>query len=289
MKLIVDSGSTKTDWFYASSLTDYMIVRTNGINPVIQNRDEIRQIVTTMCLQNVVAYDAVEEVHFYGAGCIPQKKNVLESILKETFHDADVNVESDLLAAARALCGTNEGLAAILGTGSNSCLYDGKKIVSNTPALGFILGDEGSGAVLGRKFINGIIKGWLPSDLCESFYNDVGLSTADIIDKVYKQPSPNRFLASMSKFILKNVDNFQELAELVIKNFEEFISININPYSRQTDGIISDVRVAKTINAVGSIAYYYKKQLAIAAQNRGYRVGKVMKSPVVGLLEFHFQ
>ena len=287
MKLIVDSGSTKTDWFYASSPTDYTEVKTRGINPVVQNCDEIINIISEMRLRSPNDLGGVEEVHFYGAGCTPQNKFIVEDILKDIFNDAEVNVESDLLAAARALCGKHEGVAAILGTGANSCFYDGSKIVSNTPALGFILGDEGSGAVLGRKFLNGVMKGWLPSRICKSFHEEIGMSVADVIDKVYRQPSPNRFLASMSEFILRHVDCCPELDALVIKNFEEFISINISQYSRLFDGMPFDGNDLKKINAVGSIAYYYREQLAKAAQNNGYKLGKVMKSPVSGLLDFH--
>lgn len=289
MKLVVDSGSTKTDWFYASSPTEYTVIKTKGINPVVQTCEEIKEIISGMCLRNINDFNKVGEVYFYGAGCTPLNKLVVESILKENFLDAEVNVESDLLAAARALCGRKEGLAAILGTGANSCFYDGRKIVANTPALGFILGDEGSGAVLGRKFLNGIIKGWLPSHICENFYDETGLTVDDIIDNVYRKPSPNRFLASMSEFILRHVDSSPELESLVVENFDNFISINLNPYRRLFDSTDHGNHSVKIINAVGSVAYYYKEQLAKAAHNNGYKVGKVVRSPVAGLLDFHFQ
>lgn len=285
MKLIVDSGSTKTDWFIAQSNSNYTVVRSCGINPVVQNCDEIKSTVAETLAQNGQSFALVQEIHFYGAGCTPQKKTMLQKLLSDFFPNADVHVESDLLAAARALCGVNEGLAAILGTGANSCFYDGKEILYNTPALGFILGDEGSGAVLGKKFLNGIMKGWLPYGLRKAFQEEMELDVAGIIDRVYRQPSPNRFLASFSKFILQHLD-CPELEALVIRNFEEFISVNIVPYSKLCSG--RNRQCPNVINAVGSIAYYYYDQLAKAAYNMGYEVGRIMKSPETGLLDFHF-
>lgn len=282
MKLIVDSGSTKTDWCFAESSDVYVLVQTDGINPVVQTFDEILSVVQEQMLprakQQCLDMATLDEVFFYGAGCIPELKAVVENALRVAVGEKpSVYVDSDLLAAARALCGTDSGIACILGTGSNSCYYDGKGIKEHTPALGYILGDEGSGAVLGRNFINGILKGTLSQNLRDEFFEEYQTSQADIIDKVYHSATPNRFLASLSKFILSHIDD-DCLETLVVRNFENFIISNIRNYSE----------AKPIINAVGSVAFLYRKQLKHAAMLQGYELGKILKSPLEGLLDYHF-
>ena len=177
MKLIVDSGSTKTDWCFAQSSDTYVLVQTDGINPIVQSFDEIVSVVQDQMLtrakQQFIDVASLENVFFYGAGCTPEHSHIVEEALHSALGESvSVYVESDLLAAARALCGTHPGIACILGTGSNSCYFDGDKIKEHTPALGYILGDEGSGAVLGRTFINGILKGTLPQELRDEFFEE---------------------------------------------------------------------------------------------------------------------
>lgn len=282
MKLIVDSGSTKTDWCFAESSDVYVLVQTDGINPVVQSYDEILSVVQEQMLprakQQSLDLASLDEVYFYGAGCTPELRSVVEKALRVAVGEKpSVYVDSDLLAAARALCGTDSGIACILGTGSNSCYYDGEEIKEHTPALGYILGDEGSGAVLGRNFINGILKGTLSQNLRDEFLEEYQTSQADIIDKVYHSATPNRFLASLSKFILSHIDD-DCLETLVVRNFENFIISNIRSYSE----------AKPVINAVGSIAFLYRKQLKQAAMSQGYELGKILKSPLEGLLDYHF-
>lgn len=282
MKLIVDSGSTKTDWCFADSSDVYVLVHTDGINPVVQSYDEILSVVQEQMLprakQQSLDLASLDEVYFYGAGCTPELKAVVENALRVVVGEKpSVYVDSDLLAAARALCGTDSGIACILGTGSNSCYYDGEEIKEHTPALGYILGDEGSGAVLGRNFINGILKGTLSQNLRDEFLEEYQTSQADIIDKVYHSATPNRFLASLSKFILSHIDD-DCLETLVVGNFENFIISNIRNYSE----------AKPVINAVGSVAFLYRKQLEQAAMSQGYELGKILKSPLEGLLDYHF-
>lgn len=282
MKLIVDSGSTKTDWCFADSSDVYILVHTDGINPVVQSYDEILSVVQEQMLprakQQSLDLASLEEVYFYGAGCTPELRSVVEKALRVVVGEKpSVYVDSDLLAAARALCGTDSGIACILGTGSNSCYYDGERIQEHTPALGYILGDEGSGAVLGRNFINGILKGTLSQNLRDEFLEEYQTSQADIIDKVYHSATPNRFLASLSKFILAHIDD-ECLEALVVRNFENFIISNIRNYSE----------AKPVINAVGSVAFLYRKQLEQAAMSQGYELGKILKSPLEGLLDYHF-
>ena len=217
------------------------------------------------------------EVFFYGAGCIPEKKGVVEKGLRKVFPDADrIEVESDLLGAARAVCQHQEGLACILGTGSNSCLYDGEKIVGNVPPLGYILGDEGSGAVLGKLFLNALFKGALPDGMKEDFLQSSGLSYPEIIQRVYRQPMANRFLASTSLYISEHLD-VPALRELVKQNFRDFFHKNIAQYGRHD----------LPVGAIGSIAYHYRDLLQEVAEEKGYKLSTVAKSPMEGLVAFH--
>ena len=205
VKLIVDSGSTKTDWCFAMPSGALVSVKTGGINPAVQDAEIIEATIKNHLLPSLPAQDIdpneVGEIYYYGAGCTPDRLPVMRKLLTEAFGRAQtVEICSDLLAAARALCLRKKGIACILGTGANSCLYDGEGIVAQTPALGYILGDEGSGAVLGRNFLNGILKGWLPEELRNLFMAEWQLDVAEIINKVYREQYPNRFLASISTF-----------------------------------------------------------------------------------------
>lgn len=305
MWLIVDSGSTKTDWVVADSAKDYTKIKTGGINPVVQSEEQIRQNIQHELLQKMhgegLRAESVERIHYYGAGCIPEKTHIIKEVLRQTFANAHtIEVESDLLGAARSLCGRQPGIACILGTGSNSCLYDGNEIVAHTPALGFIIGDEGSGAAMGKAFINGILKGWLPEKLKERFLEERRLDVAGIIEAVYKLPSPNRFLASCSEFVARHMGECPQLREMVEANFDSFICKNILPYleaenqasqtklecqNRQQK--ISD-NSSLVINAVGSVAYFYSAELANAVTRRGLKVGRIEKGPLDGLVNFHF-
>ena len=282
MKLIVDSGSTKTDWCFAQSSSTYTLIQTDGINPIVQPSNEIISIVRDQMYSSVVQQqvdlESLNSIYFYGAGCTIEHCAIIEQVLHSVLcKTIPIYIDSDLLAAARALCGTQAGIACILGTGSNSCYYDGVAIEQHTPALGYILGDEGSGAVLGRMFINALLKGVLPQAMRNDFFDEFSTNQADIIDKVYHNPSPNRFLASISKFILPRVSDIK-LEKLVTQNFENFIVYNITNYSK----------AERVINAVGSVAFLYNKQLKQAAENHGYKIGKLIKSPLEGLLEYHF-
>ena len=170
VRLIVDSGSTKTDWCFAMPDGKFVRINTSGINPAVQAPDIIEGILNNELLPSLTTQainrNDVGEIYYYGAGCTPDRQPIMRNILIRTFSSSKtIEVNSDLLAAARALCLRKEGIACILGTGANSCLYDGANIIAQTPALGYILGDEGSGAVLGRNFLNGILKGWLPIEL----------------------------------------------------------------------------------------------------------------------------
>lgn len=276
MILIADSGSTKTDWLVADEGQRVVQIATQGINPFHQDGDTIEAVVNGELLPKMGDLSP-DGIYFYGSGCREDKVEMMCGILGKAFPQSrKIEAHGDLLAAARAVCGNKEGIACIMGTGANSCLYDGQRVVENTPPLGYILGDEGSGAVLGKLFINALFKGQLPEELRDEWERETGLTLNIIINKVYREPLANRFLASTSKFISQHL-SYPELEEMVIENFREHFRRNVNRYNRK------DLEVG----AIGSIAYYYRGQLEKAAASEGYRLGKVMRSPMDGLLKYH--
>ena len=288
IKLIADSGSTKTDWCLLESGGDCHRFSTQGINPCHQSEEEIaamlEQEVTPHLRQLQTARP--QTLWFYGSGATPAAKQRVEQPLRRLLGtEADITVESDLVGAARALCQHSRGIACILGTGANSCLYDGLRIVANTPALGYILGDEGSGAVLGIRFVNALFKGQLPDELRQEFVTETGLSLDAIIQRVYRQPLANRFLASLSPFIHRHID-LQQVEALVIDHFRQFIRKNIQPY--YDDPRLKEALPASPeLHVTGSVGFHYQRQLAAAAALEGMRLGRVMGSPMEGLIGYH--
>ena len=275
MILIADSGSTKTDWALQSA-DGFAQFHTQGINPFHQERTAIAGILSRELLPQLDA-DAVSSVCFYGSGVRPELESVMTSLLQEAFPQAkQVEAHSDLLGAARSLCGHNNGIASILGTGANSCLYDGKAIVQNTPALGYILGDEGSGGVLGKHFLHELYKGVLSKDIRSEFEREYGLSMADVIQRVYREPMANRFLASLAPFIHRHLSD-DAVKQIVINNFRDFFRYNIRPYGHPE----------MPVSFVGSIAWHFRAQLAEAAKLEGFAVGTILRSPIEGLIEYH--
>ena len=271
MILIADSGSTKTEW-----VTDQLTIQTQGINPV---RDTEEQILTTLRTELVPQLyptpTSVSQIHFYGAGCIPPYSDTVRRALAQTFPSAAIQVYSDLLGAARALCGHAPGIACILGTGSNSCLCDQGEIVSNISPLGYILGDEGSGAVLGRTLLSEMLKGSF-KHLWPIFTDEYNLNTTDIIDRVYRQPQPNKFLATLVPFIHKHIDDPQ-VNQMVIHEFERFLQRNVRAYGRPD----------LPVNFVGGLASSFRPQLEEACLHCGLRLGTILRRPATRILSFH--
>lgn len=276
MILIADSGSTKTDWALVEHGRIVQRMATQGINPFHQDADTIAAVLTEELLPQLGEAEP-GQVCFYGSGCRKEMVGEMENILGRTFpHSRDIEVQGDLVAAARAVCGRGEGIACILGTGANSCLYDGSRVVLNTPPLGYILGDEGSGAVLGRLFLNAVFKGQLPQTVAHDFLHDSGLTLDEVIRRVYTEPMANRFLASLSVYIHRLL-HYGAVNRLVVDNFRSFFRRNVAPYGR------CDLKVG----AIGSVAYYYGPQLAEAACAEGFSLGLVVRSPMEGLVRFH--
>ena len=278
MILIADSGSTKTDWCVAKDGFTVKRFTTQGINPYHQDERRINGIVLDELLPQTGEYK-IKKIVFYGSGCREETIPAMKTILHSAFNNnIEVEIYSDLLGAARAICGHEEGIACILGTGSNSCLYDGKKIIGNIPPLGYILGDEGSGATLGKIFINEILKNNQMSDLKKEFLQVLKMTEGDIIDRVYRQPMANRFLASLAPFIHSHIER-HEVNEIVTENFRQFLLKNVKRYHRD------DLQVS----FIGSIAWHFKSQLLQSALEENVYVGSVEKSPMDGLLRYHFR
>ncbi len=274
--LIADSGSTKTDWVLISEKYGMLELHSAGINPVRDSQHTIFNILQEQLLPNLPKNINVSNIFFYGAGCIdPFRKSVIDP-LRSFFTSADIQVESDLLGAARALCGNETGLACILGTGTNSCLYDGTRITQNVPPLGYILGDEGSGATLGKTLAGNILKGIFPVYLQETFYQQFNLGISDIIDRVYRQPQANTFLASFVPFITEH-RQITEVHDMLVQSFCLFFQRNIIPYHHPE----------MPVNFVGSIAYIFQPELNKAAKITGFTIGKIIQRPIHSLVKFH--
>ena len=204
MILIADCGSTKTDWVLCEDDEIIASARTQGLNPTHQESEEIFEILSAELTDEFTAHNP-QKIYFYGAGCAYDTANDrMRRALEKIFTTKEIHINSDLLAAARALCKHEEGIACILGTGSNSCLFDGEKIVDNTPSLGYILGDEGSGAHLGRQLISDCIKKQLPKKVCDKFFEQYNLDVATILEMTYHSSLPNRWLASFTPFLSEN-------------------------------------------------------------------------------------
>jgi N-acetylglucosamine kinase-like BadF-type ATPase len=276
MILIADSGSTKTDWCLCKNGEIIQRIQTKGINPFYQSEVEITYEIEHELLPNLSS-EMPEKLVFYGAGCsFPDKKVLVANAIGRLFPNIPIEIQSDLLGAARGLLLHKPGIACILGTGSNSCYYDGNEIVDNVSPLGFILGDEGSGASLSKIFVADCLKKQISGELRDEFMTQYNLSPALILESVYKKPFPNRFLAQFTPFLSKNMNN-PEVYSIVLKGFEQFFVRNVQQYPY----------AEFDTSFVGSVAFYFKPVLEKAAENCGITIGKIVKSPMEGLVEYH--
>lgn len=279
MYIIADSGSTKTQWCVVDAQGVATSYYTSGINAVMMTSDSIKAVLTE---EYTGPKEGIEAVYFYGAGCgpsFPAATATLAEVVNEFFGCSKLEATSDLVASARAVCGHEAGIACILGTGANSCYYDGNEIVKNVRPLGFILGDEGSGAVMGKKLLADVLKGLFPEDLTKLFYEDYPYEYIDFINNVYNKPrpQPNRFMASMTRFLSKHIDR-PECVKIVEQSFTEFVERNILQYEQAKECPIS---------FVGSIAYYFRPQLEKVLNAYGLKLGNISQVPMEGLVEYH--
>ncbi|MBR5676954.1 MAG: ATPase [Paludibacteraceae bacterium] len=278
MILIADSGSTKVHWCLLTASGQSSDVFTDGINPLFQTCDAMRNSISNQLLPQIASSlwaGTLTHVFFYGAGCTPEKKVFVKKALESVFKKAEVFVASDMLGAARGLLGHKAGVACILGTGSGSCYYNGEEIEWCVPSLGYILGDEGSAAVLGKRLVSDLLKNQLGDDLKEAFFKEYETSMADIIENVYRQPFPNRFLAKLSRFCADHIDD-KRIHDLVYDHFVQFIRRNLKQYNATTP-----------IGFVGSIAYYYRPILEEAMQAEDLPLGTILQDPIEGLKAYH--
>ena len=273
--LLADSGSSKTSWLPIRDGKAQLVLTTRGINPVRDHLSELQQVLADDLIPLLEYADEVREVHFFGAGCTPERIPEMQDLLQHFFPWANIEVASDMLGAAIALCGHDEGIACILGTGSNSCLYDGRHIVQNISPLGWILGDEGSGAVLGRSLIGDLLKGQLSHELYDRFVAVTGLTQADIIDRVYRQPHANTFLATLVSFIDQNKNN-PEIHDFLLHHFGLFLRRNVLQYHRED----------LPVHFVGGVAWQFQNEIRQALADEGLVAGHFLKTPIERLAPY---
>lgn len=288
MIIVADAGSTKTDWRILEGTGD-TVIRTSGINPAIMSESQICDILKKELRPQLAQSGILSErcnsghrsddieIYYYGAGCSQQNVPKMKKLLQNIFGTGSkTEVDSDLTAAGRSLFGRDKGIACILGTGSNSGLYDGNNITYKVPSMGYILGDEGSGAVLGKLFLNALYKGRLPEPLLKEFEEQCSTDIDDIIQNVYRGNTPSKFLASLSVFISSHID-VDGVADIVVSNFRSFFRNNTSQYNYPE----------LEVGIVGSIAYIYRTQLLEAAQAENVRIGCILQSPAERLVEYH--
>lgn len=278
MILIADCGSTKIDWCLLNGKEKVAQIFTTGMNALLMTEQEMAETIKAELLPHIQGYE-INEIYYYGAGIVNDeiKGNVVGAIKANIPMAKKIEVETDLLAAARALCGRKPGIACILGTGSNSCYYDGERVVDNVSPLGYILGDEGSGAVLGKLLVGDVLKKQLPEYLCQKFLKEYDLDRNTIIDRVYRKPAANRFLAQFAPFLEKNIDE-PSIHRLVLRSFTDFFIRNVENYPNYKD---------LPVNFVGSIALLQRETLQEAAASQGITIGNIIQAPMEGLIKYH--
>jgi glucosamine kinase len=277
MILIADSGSTKTAWIYTDGYTQ-MQFTTGGANPFFRSTEDM----VTEWKESPVdkLRGKVTQVYFYAAGVVNNEKaDVIRKALHVFFPEAETSVESDLLAAAHATLGNKSGIACILGTGSNSCLYNGKEITAHVPPLGFILGDEGSGAVLGRMLVGDYLKKTMPEELQHQFNQSYPIDYGEFLNRVYRQEKPNMFLAGFVPFLKKNIHHTY-CADLTFNAFDLFVTRNVAQYAGYD---------TQPVCFAGSVAYYFQEQLKAVFLKRNLMLGEIIKEPLHNLLNHHLQ
>lgn len=286
MIIIVESGATKTDWCAAAPEREAINVRTAGMNLATMAQDVIEGIVreAVAAFREKGLSAEVSEVHFYAAGLIvaegekvPAQAKGLDNVLRSLFPGAEMEYASDLLDAARAVCGHRPGIAAILGTGSNSCLFDGEKVVKNVRSAGFILGDEGGGARLGRLFMSDFLKGLVPEPVSSEFAKDFKVDYMTVVQNVYRGDAPSKYLGSFAPWILERYGASEYVRDLVDQNFRDFIERALKQY---------DINMYE-VGVVGGFGYANRAILEKVAEPYGIRFSSIIATPVEGLVDYH--
>jgi glucosamine kinase len=277
--LIADSGSTKTEWGVLSE-TGSEIITTQGISPYFLNTDQIRELLKQELIPFITHHDKITDVHYYGTGCTADGTvSVVQNALASLFPAAAIHVTYDLIAAAHALCGRNKGIACILGTGSNSCYWNGEAVEKNNPGLGYILGDEGSGAYLGKLLIAEYLYGKLDKDLEKQFEEKFEVDKDTLLTRVYSTSLPNRFLASFSVFYSQHRGN-TTLEKLLKAGLDAFFKIHILSYPQSLE---------IPVHFTGSIAWAYQDVLLELCASYGLQPGKILMKPMQELVDYYRQ
>ncbi len=278
MIVITDSGSTKADWIFCSTAGEQVSRQTMGLNPFFHSSDVIEEVLMRD-LASTIDLSQVEAVHYYGAGCSDDKRvQIMHAGLQRVFRQADIHVEHDLLAAARATCGREPGIACILGTGSNSCLYNGRDILDNVTSLGYLVGDEGSGSHLGKYLIRAYFYRELPEELMQQFGNEFAADKTRVLDQIYG-PSPNVYLASLATFMHQHLDS-EYIRELAKSSFREFVQRHVLKY----EGCAT-----LPVHFIGSIAFHFREVLQEILTECQLHHGIILQKPISSLVDFHLQ
>lgn len=276
--LIADSGSTKTEWCLLQN-NKKKKVDTQGLSPYFLNEDQIGDIIQKE-LVGKLKNATPDEIYFYGTGCSnPANAAIVKRAIRRHFKGATIKVDHDLMGAAKALCGNDKGIACILGTGSNSCFYNGKKIVKNSPGLGYVLGDEGSGAYLGKKVIQYFLYNTFDEDLMERFKAKFNTSNVEILEAVYKKPLPNRYLAGFAIFLAENRGHYM-IENIIEDGLNDFFFNHIYKYRESW---------TMPLHFIGSIAYGFRDVLKDLCDSYELQLGRVLKNPMDGLIKYHQQ
>ncbi|MDB5122724.1 MAG: N-acetylglucosamine kinase [Mucilaginibacter sp.] len=280
MIIIADGGSTKTNWCLVTGEGKKVYFNTEGYNPYFSSTAYIIQSLRDT-LPTDLELDEITEVNYYGAGCsTPEMRKIVEDAMKVVFTKAQVNIGHDLLAAARALLGKSEGFAAILGTGTNTCLYDGKEVIQNIDSGAYILGDEGSGCYIGKKLLTDYLRGYMPEAVRKNFWDTYKLTPDDVNEQVYTQPRANRFCASFSKFVYDSPVNIEYSRNIVRTSFEDFFRNLVTHYPDYQK---------YTFNCIGSVGYNFRNVLEEVVIENGMTVGNIIRSPIDNLVKFHLE
>ncbi|QEC69853.1 N-acetylglucosamine kinase [Panacibacter ginsenosidivorans] len=277
VKLIADSGSTKCEWCLLANGKKKKIF-TTGMSPYFLSAEQMIELLQKELLKKIKDVN-IDEIYYYGTGLgNPANVVLLKKVLKKVFPVAKkIEANIDLLAAARAVCGHEKGIACILGTGSNSCYYNGKKIMKNSPGLGYVLGDEGSGAYLGKKVVQHFLYNTFDEDLMMRFTNAFNVGANEILEHVYKQPQPNRYLASFAIFLAENRGHYM-IENIIEDGLNDFFFTHLYKYRESW---------LYPISFVGSVAYGFKDVLKNLCDTYELELGKVLKQPMDGLVAYH--
>ena len=277
MLLIADAGATKIQWIVYDDNKTYGPYETSGFNPYFMEAEILEEILAKE-LVPFLKTEPIKEIYYYGAGCSTmQKCAIVDEALKQEFPNADCDIQHDLLGAARALFNRDPGIACILGTGSNSCLYDSRIITENVTSLGYLFGDEGSGAYLGKLLLTEYLRGRMPEKIKSAFEKKYGYSLENILDAVYNKPHPNRFLSSFSRFVSAHIED-AFIQDLVIRNFTVFFEEQVSKYTGYKE---------MPVGVIGSVGFHFQDFFRQVASRYGVAVGEVVQSPIQGLLRYH--